>query len=804
MISLLSKVWHDLWSQKARTFQVILVIALGAMGIGLVVGGRNLIAGTIADQWRQANPPHIKLSVTPALTADQLRSLERMEGVAQVEGLMSSSIEWRLLGDEEWQTARLEARQDFTQQKMETIGLISGNWPTRNTLGVIKTADTLYGVGEGATIEVRSNDQVRAYDLTGTLKPVGPFPVVFLGSPVFYADRATFTRLTGSEAYDLVLTQDASFDLQRAEATDLEIQAYFEDINVDSVGTGFPNLTRVLSPDIPPADDLLNALFLILGVIGFVIIILGIFLVYNSVNAIINQQVNQIGVMKAVGARPWQVVYSYFLLVFTYGLLAVAVAIPLGGLGARGLQALFINLLNLVDPGFSFDYAAIAVQIAVCLAVPLIAAFLPLRSSMRITVREAISTYGLNGAAGFLDQALARLVRLPYTLLLVISNTFRNRKRVLLIEITLVIAGTIFMMVIGVNDATIFTFGDKLTSIHTYQVSLAFEDLQRARLVENLAQNNPDVTEIESWLVSGGTARTISQAESAVTDSRVSLFGMPEPSSMYAPELLEGRWLLPGDTYAAVIHQRLASVNGWKPGDWITVTGANGNEEMWQVVGVVFDPIARNALFVPLTTLQRKSGSVGQVNTLWVRTTNQDSDALAATALALTNAYNQRGIQVSPSSTFGNNTIARIVEETTGGFSLIIQLLAIMAIIIAVVGGVGLSGVLTLNVLERRREIGVMRSIGASTWRVIRLYVGEGVLLGWLSWLIALPLSIPAAYGLATFGLSVALNQQLAYRFSLTGALIWLAIITILAILASAFPARGASRISVRESLAYQ
>ncbi len=97
-----------------------------------------------------------------------------------------------------------------------------------------------------------------------------------------------------------------------------------------------------------------------------------------------------------------------------------------------------------------------------------------------------------------------------------------------------------------------------------------------------------------------------------------------------------------------------------------------------------------------------------------------------------------------------------------------------------------------------------MRAIGASSWQVIRLFVGEGILLGLISWLIALPLSIPAAYGLATRGLSFALNQQLSYNFTPLGGALWLVIITILAVLASLFPARSAARISVRESLAYQ
>jgi len=176
MMSLLTKVWYDLWSNRARTIQVVLVIALGAFGIGLVIGGRNLIAGTIADQWKLAEPPHIKLGVTPPLTDEQLRTIERIDGVYQAEGLLGASIEYRLPGESEWQTALLESRKDFTDQKMELVGLTSGSWPTRNAFGVIKTADTLFGVGEGDTIEVRVGDRVREYPITGTLKPVGPVP----------------------------------------------------------------------------------------------------------------------------------------------------------------------------------------------------------------------------------------------------------------------------------------------------------------------------------------------------------------------------------------------------------------------------------------------------------------------------------------------------------------------------------------------------------------------------------------------------------------------------------------------------
>jgi putative ABC transport system permease protein len=799
----LSKVWHDLWSHKSRTIQVVLVIALGAIGIGLVIGGRNLIAGTIADQWRQAEPPNIRLAVTPALTADQLRGLERIDGVYQVEGLQNTSIEWRLLGQSEWQTARLEARQDFQEQKMELVKLVSGRWPDRSALGVIKTADMLYGVGEGDTIEVRTGDQVRRFRLDGTLKPVGPFPVVFLGSPVFYADAATFSRLTGRDTFDTVLTRDQVFDPQRAEATDLAIQAYFEDNNIDSVGTLFPNQNRIISPDIPPAAELLNAIFLILGLIGVIIIVLGIFLVYNSISAIVTQQVNQIGVMKAIGARPWQVLSGYALLVLVYGGLASLLAVPVGGLGARGLQDLFINLLNLEDPGFTFDPTAVAFQVAVCLGVTVLAAAFPLRTAVRITIREAINTYGLTGSANLVDRLAARLRQAPYTLLLMVGNAFRNRRRVFFIELTLVLAGVIFMMVSGVNDATRYTFGDKLQSIHNYQVTLQFEEPLRTQRVEGLAASLPEIKAVETWLVTAGKGRPVEQTEDAVTDPRLDIFGLPGGTGMYRPDLVAGRWLDTHNGRQAVITQRLAASAGWRIGDLVTLSGLNGQESDWQIIGITYDPLARSAAFVPLEQLQREWGQMGLANTLWIQTAPKDAASLTAIAARLTELYEVRGLDVAPGSAFRYTTITEIVEETTGGYSLIITLLAIMAVIIAVVGGVGLSGVLSLSVLERRREVGVMRSIGASDRRVISLFVGEGILLGWLSWLIALPLSIPAAYLLTTQGLSLALNQQLAYRFSPEGPLAWLAIITLLSVLASALPARSAARVSVRESLAY-
>ena len=111
MITLLAKVWFDLWGDKSRTLQVVMVIALGSIGIGLVVGGRNLIVESVNSGYEGAEPATIKLSVNPPLTQGQLERVGKIEGVNQIEGLYSGSVEWRLSDDEEWKTQKPSATQ---------------------------------------------------------------------------------------------------------------------------------------------------------------------------------------------------------------------------------------------------------------------------------------------------------------------------------------------------------------------------------------------------------------------------------------------------------------------------------------------------------------------------------------------------------------------------------------------------------------------------------------------------------------------------------------------------------------------
>jgi len=109
-----------------------------------------------------------------------------------------------------------------------------------------------------------------------------------------------------------------------------------------------------------------------------------------------------------------------------------------------------------------------------------------------------------------------------------------------------------------------------------------------------------------------------------------------------------------------------------------------------------------------------------------------------------------------------------------------------------------------MNVLERTREIGVMRAIGASNGAIRRIVVTEGVMVGLLSWLIALGLSFPLSYLICVGEGLALLKRPLDYVYNWEGVIIWLGLVIAISAVASLWPAINAGRLTVRDALAYE
>jgi putative ABC transport system permease protein len=527
---------------------------------------------------------------------------------------------------------------------------------------------------------------------------------------------------------------------------------------------------------------------------------MSVFLVVNTLNAILAQQIPQIGIMKTVGGLRGQIAQLYLAGVIVYCALSLLVAVPVGAFGGNALAGWMLSLINVPASPFEILQQSLWLQLLTGLVVPQAAALWPIVQGVAISVREALNAYGLGtGRYGnrLIDRLLGRVQGLPRMAALSLRNTFRRLGRVALTQVTLVSAGAIFMMVLSTH----YSFNETIQTIFRsfgYDVIIGFQQFQRVEEVEPLLRARPNVDYAEMW-VFRSAALTKEGAGGPGSDHTVFLRGIPQHTQLFAPEVVAGRNLTPQDGHALLLNQKLAREMNVAVGDRVVLDLDERGESVWTVVGLLFDLSAnQTTAYVSIDKLNEQIGEVGLASLAWIRLKESTRETQAAMERDLRDYFKAQGMELG----FTNSAI-KDQEQSNAQFSILTTLLLIMTCLIAVVGSIGLSGTLSINVLERRREIGVMRAVGASSFDVALIFMGEGLLLGLVSWALAVPLSVVAGQAFVEV-IGEVIDFPAQYHFSFAGVWIWLGIVTTLSLVASWLPARRATQISVRESLAYE
>ncbi len=797
------KVWRDLWLNHGRTVLVVLSISVGVLALGLTQTSNRLLNDFIDASRQASQPAHVRMALDVPFSDPIVEIIQNLPGVDQVEGFSRLNIRWKPEPGSDWQDSTVTALKDYENQRFDLVEFISGTWPTEDSVAVEFNHLPHYGLPEiGGTIYFEGANRTVPMTLSGTVRDPGQSPPPFnlFGQPAFYLDMAGWEAITGSNAYTNLRFSVPSYDEETAREAAEVVEDRLVRLGVRSAVSAFS--IDITDPDRAQAQEFLDGLGIILVTMAFMSLGLSIFLVVNTINAIITNQVRQIGIMKTVGAIRRQVFLIYLSGVLVYGALSILIAVPVGALGGFYLSRWLLFALNVQVDTFRLLPEVILSQVGVGLLTPLAAAAFPILRGTAIPTREAIGSYGIGrGVYGTrrLDRTLASLQGLPRLASLTLRNTFRRMGRVLLTELTLVGAGAIFMMVVTTGASFNQTIDDIWES-WGFEVIMVFQGFQRADEVTQTVEAHPDVENVELWIWMDASAH-LPEHDQVGDKQTVSLRGVPDNSTQFDPRLTSGRSLTLEDGHAVIINQWLAQEMGLEIGDWLVVELPGGRESNWQVVGTAFDIApggVQNTVFMRQSLLSADlhrpgQGTVAQIET--VRDTRAVQDGVAE---YFANFYEEEGVGIT--FTMGqleNRELATALWGLIGG------LLQIMSVLMAMVGSIGLSGTLSINVIERRREIGVMRAVGASSLDVGRIFIGEGLLLGVVSWALAVPLSMLAARQFVNT-LGRALEFPFFYRYSLMGMWLWLGIVILLSLLASWLPAQRAAGISVRESLAYE
>ena len=615
-----------------------------------------------------------------------------------------------------------------------------------------------------------------------------------------YVDLDSVEYLGRPRALDYVEFSAAenAGDREHVRAVGRQIEAQFTR-NGGMVGT-----TVILEPGRHPSAQQTASIMALLAAMAVLTVLLSMFLVINTVSALMAQQIRYIGVMKAIGARTRQIMGMYLTLLLCLGCMALFIAAPLGLLGGYRATQMIANVLNFTTRPFQVELVPVAIMAVLSLGVPLLAGLVPVRNGAVTTIRAAISGYGLNAGygRGLIDRFFAHLHWFSRPLLISLRNTVRRKARLTLTVATLVLAGAIFMGVLGAQ----VSMSTSLTQMYHYFLSDINVDFDRAYRVNNIASllgGLPGVQQVEGWIFASAELRPDGAlpGTSQVATDRLTLMAPPADSAVVERSVLSGRWLLPDDQNALVMCTTAMSAHPeWHLGSVVHLKLNSKAEADFTIVGTF--PFASGegnkigmASYAYLADLLNERGQASSFRIVTSSHDNATQDRVRDAAAAQFKALGYKATVTSLHTSA--DSLGMILN-------VIVEFLLGLAALIAVVGGLGLAGMMSMNVMERTREIGVMRSIGASNGTVRQLVIVEGVLTGLLSWTGGALLGVPVGKLLAGVLGQGLFGTPFAFVPAWNSLAIWLIIVVVLSILASTLPATNASRLTVREVLAYE
>lgn len=788
-----NKVWADLWKNKTRTLLAALSIAVGVFAVGLITSTFIVIQQDMARDYEGINP-HTAIVFCQDFDKDMLTGLDEVPGVTAVEGRYNLWVKIAGPGERQFRI-NLNSIGPLEEVRVDQLVFQRGetNLGYKEIILERQGAEGL-GVEPGDSVDLITNSgEIRTLKVIGTVHDVNANPFTFTSSTAGFVTPKTMEWLGGSSQFNFVLISTSGPQTDSA-----YIRAIAEKVavRIERSGHAVYNI-NINNPGRHPAQSVINTVQALMGALGVMSVFLSVFLIINTTTALMGQQVRQIGVLKAIGATTLQLMGIYMALVLAFGFLALLIAVPLAGFAAAGLSRWLIGMLNADPSPFSVPPVTLYVQAAIALGVPVLAALFPVLGGTRLTVRQAISTYGLDqrGSRTVFDRLLAALPFIPRPLLLSLRNTFNRKTRLAFTLVTLVLGGAIFISVLSVRESISVeierTFGYYQTDVN---VEFA-EPTIMARAMEAVA-GLPGVTAVEGWNIMNANVMRPDGENSDL----VSLFAPPADTKLVHPYLAEGRWLRPDDTNAIVVDNHFMKIRpDVKVSDEISVR-INGKEYPFVVVGMfrLASNVASPFTFVNNDYLVEKIGGANKVTSLRVVTSQHDPAFQTTVYKALQARFDEEHLKVTMQT--GNEAIA----TGRGQIDILIYLLLVMSVLIALVGGLGLTGTMSMNVLERTREIGVLRSIGAESGVISQMVVVEGLLIGLMSWALAIPLAIPLTHLLDNGLGSALMTLPLTYMLSGDGILAWLVIVLILSTIASLVPARGATRLTIRDVLAYE
>jgi len=784
--SLLRKSITDLSRRRSRTFFAVATLALAVAGIGLfatpTLMNRAMAAEVAADRL-----PDLTISTRPlVLDQAQLAALAGVPNVRAVEP--RSSFGGRVYVGARLAFAQVLGIPDFASQQVNVVHVASGIPPQTGAVltDVQNARQGLLSVQAGQTLRIIGADgAVRSLQVSGEGRNLdGGQTVTSDGVIVLYATPATVASLSRTPGYDELFFTLADTSPAAVTAT---IAAIRQTLAAVPGFTGFTDLPQVRAAGDWPGKSSFQNFSKFFYVITLLALLSALVLISNTMTTLVAEQTSEIGIMKAVGGRRRQIAAVYLKTAVLLGGLGTVAGIILGILLAYVLTRYFGSTYYAAGVGFGIDWLIVLASALVGLLAPPLAALPAIRRAVRVPVRDALEATGSAvGGQDAADRLLRRVRFLPRPAQIGLRNVGRRRRRSLSTALVIALAVGTVLAVLGLitaaGNASRASWGDHGEDVNIIPVGGRMLDARAADLI----RATPGVAAVEPHF-----------ATDITLDGQAAKIWAVQQATMFHYRISAGRWYTPAEEQArahvAVIEQDIAQATGTRLGDTITVQTASG-PATFRVIGISPQQQENGtALFVPLTTMNT---IVTGMPAYWVRTTSHDHAFIDSTTTRIEDTLTAHGYDVDSEIVY-----VRLANEIAS-YRTVTTTLAILGLLIVAIGMAGLANALTMSVLERTREIGILRSIGARARDIRRIFAAETLTLATAGWLIGIPLGYLLDLFLIWMVKKVT-NLNLTLAFPPWNLALTLVGTVLLALLITLVPIRHAARLRPGRALRY-
>ena len=778
MLGLLIKVWRDLAKRPFRSALSILGVAVGVAGLVAILSTASNITRCQREIFANTSQADMTYAIGNA-PASLVPSLQSDPRIAKAELRITYPTRWR--NETSWIDIELIGIDAFEQVILNQFELIEGTFPTVGEVLLDVSAARPEGIAPGSEIAYRDqHGRERYLRVSGISRSPSYLSSTITQMAVGYVPAPFLRRMLDISGSNQLLIK--LHDARDATRVAKRLDRFFRR---QGLPAGPP---EVRSADQFPGKRELNALIVIMFLFSAMGLILSSFLVINTLSASVAEQINEIGILKSLGATRRQILTIYLLEALAYGAIGTLLGIVAGNLlGWRLL--VWIGSLGNATVGFRIAPEGLAWGVLVGLGVSLAGGAIPALQGARIPIAQALGSYGIQANYGraWLDRRLQRLWAMPPLAAMAVRNLGRRKARSATTLLVIALSVAAFLGAASTRESV--NTAIKEVYVTYYADAWMWLGNSTSTQFERLLPSVDGIYTAEGWAIANGIV--------GLADAR--LLGIPPDSTLYRQVMSSGRWYRADELDAVVLSTELANDQKISVGDRIEIQ-VGGQTRSFLVVGIAIDNTIflggtlTGKAFLPRATLSQMLQQEGQASLFALGLASRERGTADQTLAAAERKFQRFRPVTQP-------VYAEIASAQQASRLLTLGLAA-MLIIVTLVGFLGILNTLTLGVLERRREIAVMRAMGATNSALLLAFLAEGLAFGGLGWVLGLALGYPTGY-LLTRQLGQVLFS-LNFVMSPLTVLVSLFFCLGLAALSSLGPALSAAQTSASAALRYE